>query len=58
MRPVFLHKFSGALTVVPDAKEIIFTDDDYFIVRCTTSTGYFPRPAYRFLGIDYAEVIN
>ena len=51
MRIVFQHTASEALTIVPDAIELTFTDV-YFVVRCANSVGYFPSSAFRFLGLD------
>lgn len=51
MRLVFQHIDSEALTIVPDAKQIVFTDG-YWIALCTNSIGYFPRSDYYFIGVD------
>ncbi len=51
MRLLFMHFPSEALTIVPDAKECTCTDE-YYIVQCSNSTGYFPCSDYLFLGID------
>lgn len=56
MRVVFQHTASEALTIVPDAEELAFTGE-YFVVRCTNSTGYFPCFAFRFLGLDSDSVL-
>lgn len=57
MRIVFQHKASEALTIVTDAERINFSNDEYFIVACPDSVGYFPRAAYRFLGIDWNNLL-
>lgn len=53
MRVVFRDVYSEALTIVPDAKELSSTDN-YYIVTCPNSVGYFPCSTYRFLGLDTA----
>ena len=56
MRLVFMHTASEALTIVPDAKECACTDE-FYIVQCSNSVGYFPCSSYIFLGIDSANLL-